>query len=104
MENNPILTDRQTLIDLMVQSVNITYQTIRDNEVKLFQLKSIYWKDHRRKYIVGDTVIVKNGQIINSQGQYTTHEITNLEGTLNDSKHVFTVKDLVTDEILKIEL
>lgn len=70
----------------------------------LFPLASVGIREHRRTYRTGDTVIVKDGKIVNSQGIFTTHEIIELQGTLNDSKHVFTVRDLVTDEILKIEL
>lgn len=93
--------NNESLVNEMMQSIAQSYN---ESYTKLFPLKSLWISEHRRKYIVGDKVIVKDGKLVNSQGIQCTHEITLLEGTLSDNKHCITVKDLSNNEVKTIEL
>lgn len=75
-----------------------------DSYTKLFPCASIYVSEHRRSYKVGNQVVIENDKLVNSQGEIPTHEITKLECTLQDTKHVFTVRSLSTNEVNTIEL
>lgn len=75
-----------------------------ESHTKMFALASLWVSDHNRKYVVGDQVVIENGVLMNFKDEVPTHEITLLEGTLSDSKHSITLRNLSTNEILNIDL
>lgn len=91
------------LVNEMITSISEAYSI---NHTKMFPLHSLWINSHKRKYIVGNQVVIENGVLINSlyDNEVPTHEITLLEGTLADNKHSITLVDLSTNEPLKIDL
>lgn len=104
MNKEIIVTDRQTMIDLMMKSVASGMQFQQETQYKMYPLKSIYFPYHKNRYFIGDKVVIENGELIVPKGNERTHEITYLEGTLNDSKHRLTFRNLFTNETEIIEL
>lgn len=79
-------------------------KTHAESYTKLYECASIYVNAHKRLYRKGDQVIVENDKLIKPFNEVPTHEIIKLEGTLQDTKHVFTVRSLSNNEVKTIEL
>jgi len=91
----------ENLVTSMMQSIVSGYEY---SHAKMFGLDSLYISEHKRKYVVGDQVIIENGILMNTPGEVPTHEITLLQGTLSDNKHRITLRSLSTNEVNTIEL
>lgn len=91
----------EKLLNETLQAIATGYA---ESHTRLWPLKSLYLSEHRRKYIVGDQVVIESGKLVNNLDEVPTHEITLLEGTLSDNAHQITVRNLSNNESQIIKL
>jgi hypothetical protein len=102
--------ERESLFELMNKTIMDTITMQRKQETEMMPLVAIWLpeairtsREVKKRITAKDLVTITNGVLVDCNDA-PTHEITELHGTVNNSKFSITVKDLDTGLIETIYL
>jgi hypothetical protein len=104
------MTQREDLFEIMNRTIMNTIEMQRKQETEMLPLNAIWMekdirtaREVKRRITHKDLVKIENGVLVDCNDA-PTHEITELHGTVNNSKFSITVKDLKDGSIQTISL